>query len=144
MTAFLDTSVLVAGLVEAHPEHEHAFRWLLRVRNGEVTGSMAAHSVAESYAVLSTLPLNPRISPVSAWTLIEHSLLPFFHVVELTAGEVQEVIRRMSRQGYSGGIVYDALIAEAAAKGGAEVLLTLNIDDFRRVVGGAVPEVTRP
>ena len=35
--------------------------------------------------------------------------------------------------GLSGGVIYDALIARAAEKAGAERLLTLNGADFRRV-----------
>jgi len=35
--------------------------------------------------------------------------------------------------GLSGGIIYDALIARAAEKAGAERLLTFNESDFRRV-----------
>jgi len=107
-------------------------------------GLIAAHSIAETYAVLSTLPLSPRISPSTSWALIEHSILPFVQSVELSAAETQGVVQRLSRQGFAGGMVYDALIAEAAAKGKAEVVVTLNINDFRRVAQGMSPSIREP
>ncbi len=42
-------------------------------------------------------------------------------------------IDRLAELGMSGGAVYDALIARAAEKSGAERLLTLNASDFERV-----------
>jgi predicted nucleic acid-binding protein len=39
-------------------------------------------------------------------------------------------------------VVYDALIAQAAVKGGAESIVTLNVSDFRRVTQG-MPLVIR-
>lgn len=55
MRVLLDTSVLVAAMVEAHPAHERALPWLQRVEAGIDSGVVAAHSVAELYAVLTTL-----------------------------------------------------------------------------------------
>ena len=144
MKVLLDTSVLVAALVEAHPRHDQAFPWLSRLRQEGILGSISAHSIAETYAVLSALPVSPRITPSAAWALIEHSVLPFVGTVALTGTETGEVARRLSRQGLSGGIVYDALIAEAAVKAGVEVLLTLNPRDFRRVVLADRPELREP
>lgn len=144
MKALLDTSVLVAALVEAHPRHAEAFAWLRRVRSGEVEGSVAAHSVAEVYAVLSSLPVSPRITPSTAWALVEHSVLPFITAVSLTQAETVRVVQRVSRRGLAGGVVYDALIAGAAVKGGAELIVTLNPGDFRRVTPEEGPEIREP
>ncbi|MGH3085927.1 MAG: hypothetical protein ACRDSJ_01250 [Rubrobacteraceae bacterium] len=43
MRVLLDTSVLVAGMVEAHPAHERALPWLARVKAGTNSGIVAAH-----------------------------------------------------------------------------------------------------
>ena len=136
MKALLDTSVLVSGVVEAHVRHEASFPWLQKIRRGDVQGLIAVHSIAETYAVLSTLPVSPRIAPSAAWALVEHTILPFVQTVELSAMETQLVVQRLSRQGVAGGVVYDALIAEAAMKAGAECIVTLNISDFHRVTKG--------
>lgn len=59
MRALLDTSVLVAGMVEVHPHHGERFKWLKKAIEGEIEGVVAAHSLAELYSVLSTLPVHP-------------------------------------------------------------------------------------
>ena len=59
MKILLDTSVLVAAVVESHPAHSQALPWLQRVRNNVDTGLVAAHSLAELYAILTTLPVQP-------------------------------------------------------------------------------------
>jgi len=144
MKALLDTSVLVAGLVESHPRHSESFLWLQQIRQATVQGLIATHSVAETYAVLSTLPVSPRISPFAAWALVEHSVLPYLLSVDLGAPSVREVVERLSRQGLAGGIVYDALTAAAAVQGEAECIVTLNPDDFRRVAPPRSLEVREP
>jgi predicted nucleic acid-binding protein len=50
----------------------------------------------------------------------------------------------LSRQGVAGGVVYDALIAEAAMKAGAECIVTLNIRDFHRVTQGLPLSIREP
>lgn len=144
MRALLDTSVLVAALVEAHPRHEQAFPVLGQARDAEIEALIATHSVAETYAVLSSMPTSPRITPSAAWALIEHSVLPFVQTVELGAAVVRQVVERLSRRGLSGGVVYDALIAAAAKHGGAQCIFTLNPHDFRRVAETGSPEVREP
>lgn len=144
MTALLDTSVLVAGLVEAHSRHASALAWLKRIRTPGTDAVIAAHSVAETYAVLSSLPLSPRITPAAAWALIEHAVLPFVRVVDLPSGEVREVVQRLSRRGLAGGIVYYALILQAAITTNADTLVTLNPRDFERVSEGVAPTIREP
>jgi predicted nucleic acid-binding protein len=38
MRILLDTSVLVAAMIEAHPMHERALPWLQRVQDGQDVG----------------------------------------------------------------------------------------------------------
>lgn len=56
MKILFDTSVLVAAIVEPHPQHAPAFRWLKRVRAKEFDMLIAGHTLAELYAVLTTYP----------------------------------------------------------------------------------------
>lgn len=46
----LDTSVLVAAMVELHPAHDRALLWLQRVHAGGAVGIVAAHTLAELLA----------------------------------------------------------------------------------------------
>ena len=132
MSVLFDTSVLVAGLVEAHPHHGVAFPWIRRVQAGRLRGAVAAHALAETYSVLTTLPHQPRITPAAGLRLIRESLRRF-RVVSLGARDYLIVIRILAEAGLGGGIIYDALAARAAAKTRAERLLTLNRPHFDRL-----------
>ncbi len=57
MKILFDTSVLVAAMIEPHPFHNSAFPWLKRVKSNEIEMLVASHTLAELYAVLTTLPV---------------------------------------------------------------------------------------
>jgi len=128
-----DTSVLVAGLVEAHPAHARALQWLSRALSKEIDYYVAAHSVAELYAVLTRMPVHPRITPGAAGRMVRANIETQASIVALTKADYLAVIRDMADLGLSGGVVYDALIARSARKGACQALLTLNPGDFHRV-----------
>ena len=92
MRVFFDTSVLVAAMVTAHPAHSRCLPWLQRVKSGIDTGVIAAHSIAELYAILTRLPLQPRIGPTVARQLIEQNVLSVCEVVALLEPEYGSLI----------------------------------------------------
>lgn len=132
MRILLDTSVLVAAFVLGHPRHQVCIPWLQQVRSGKLQGFIATHTLAEVYAVLTRLPVSPRISPMLAQRLIEENLKEF-EAIALTAEDYQEVIAIMTNLKLTGGAIYDALIAKAAVKARVEHLFTLNPDHFTRL-----------
>lgn len=144
MKALLDSSVLVAALVEAHPRHGEAVVWLARARRGEVDLVVAAHSAAETFSVLTTLPVRPRIDPSTAWLLLTESVLSVASVVALSAAEYRSTLARLAEQRFAGGIVYDGLIAAVAIKAGVDRIVTLNPKDFTRVWPGRSEAVVGP
>jgi len=129
-----DTSVIVAAMVETHPFHKQALPWLQKAKEKDFELVIAAHTLAELYAVLSTLPVRPRISPGIAWDLIHGNIESTAKIIALTPSEYSLTIKAMSEKGFSGGIIYDALIAKAALKAKADRLLTLNKKDFEKIV----------
>jgi len=133
MKALLDASVLVAALVEPHPEHLRALPWLAKANSRSTELVICSHTIAELYAVLSTLPVSPRITPGFAWRLIHESIEPHVSIVSLTSSEYIATVRHLSEIGLSGGAVYDALIVKAAQKAGADRIVTFNVNDFKRV-----------
>jgi predicted nucleic acid-binding protein len=133
MKTVFDTSVIVAGIVESHPMHPKCLTWLQRAKAGEVECIVVSHTLAETYAVLTTLPVKPRISPLVAQRLIDNNLQANARIVALTVADYWNTIQRMAEMGLSGGTVYDALIATVARRLSVDRLLTLNADDFRRV-----------
>ena len=133
MKIVFDTSLIVSGIVESHPMHTKCLPWLQRAKAGEVECIVVSHTLAETYAVLTTLPVKPRISPLVAQRLIDNNLQTIARIVPLTIADYWNTIQRMTAMGLSGGTIYDALIATVARRLSADKLLTLNIDDFRRV-----------
>jgi predicted nucleic acid-binding protein len=128
-----DTSVLVAAMVEDHPGHDRCLPWLQRAKGGGLEFLVAAHSLAELFAVLSSWPSRPRLSPSIAARLVRENVSGSARVVALSASDYETVVRDMAERSLSGGVVYDALIARAARKAGANRLLTLNPRHFLRV-----------
>ena len=133
MKTLFDTSVLVAAIVEPHPMHTRALPWLQRAKAGEIDFVVASHTLAELYAVLTTLPLKPRISPLTAWRLVHDNIETSAKIISLSPSDYKDTIKYMSELGLTGGIIYDALIVKAAQKSGVERLLTFNADDFIRL-----------
>ena len=133
MKTLFDTSIIIAALVESHPMHEIAFPWLKKAKTKSFELIIASHTLAELYAVLSTLPIKPRISPAVAWRLIHENIEAVSKVISLTSSEYSATIKRLSESGLIGGIVYDALIVKVAQKAGVKRLLTFNSDHFKRV-----------
>jgi predicted nucleic acid-binding protein len=144
MKAILDTSILVAAIAEAHPMHERALPWLQRAKYKEFSGYVAAHSLAELYAVLTRLPLRPPISPALAWQLIRENVLASLGIVSLQQDDYRAVIEGLASLGISGGTVYDALIVQAAVRIEADQIVTLNGDHFRRVRPDLVGRIIVP
>jgi predicted nucleic acid-binding protein len=124
---------LVAALVQPHPLHNRAFSWLKKAKVEEFDLIVSSHTIAELYAVLSTLPVSPRITPGLAWRLIHESVEPVASVISLSSSDYFATIRRMSDLGISGGAVYDALIVKTARKSEVDRILTFNVDDFKRI-----------
>jgi predicted nucleic acid-binding protein len=137
MKVLLDTSVLVPAFVCSLPRHGVG---LSCYRNALSAGSelfVAAHSLAEVYAVLTRLPVRPRISGGMARRIIRENIGAEARVVSLGARDHDAVLDRMADLGLTGGTVYDALIVQAALKAKVDRLFTFNGAHFRRVWPGA-------
>jgi len=126
-------------MVAAHPDHARAHAAFQNaVRHGH-TG-IAAHSLAELYAVLTRLPLLPRISPADARELVNRNIYArSISIVALDAHDYKTTIDHLAAEYLEGGIVYDALIAACACRWKADTLFTLNAADFNRL-----PKALRP
>ncbi|MBY0369633.1 PIN domain-containing protein [bacterium] len=127
---FFDTSVLVAASEQSHPHHEKAWPLLQSVVKGEATGIIGAHSLAELYAALTRLPVQPRIQPAHAQRIISENILPHFEIMELTRKDYSDVIQEVAIRGIPGARIYDALLLRCAANSSAERILTFNLRDF--------------
>jgi predicted nucleic acid-binding protein len=129
---FFDTSTLVAALVVQHLSHLVCLPRLLRVQGGQDSGLVSTHSLAELYSVLTRLPYRPRIQPDDAQRLMIENLR-VFDKVQLDESDYEQAIAQMVACNLPGGGIFDALIAQAALKRNADVLLTLNPKHFARL-----------
>lgn len=127
-----DTSVLVASMVQSHSKHALAASWVRKVQQGELSLVISSHSLVECYAVLTRLPLSPKISPAVARQLIVENFLEMAEVITLSQKEYFDLLQDCANHNFSGGIVYDALIFKMAIFSEVDHLLTLNYMDFMR------------
>jgi predicted nucleic acid-binding protein len=139
-----DTSFLVAALLKTHPAHKRVAPWMQRVIDGIDVGFVSTHSLAELYATLTALPVQPRVSPKEAQELIKQKVFDVFHIISLSEYDYLEVINHLSESSKTGGIIYDALIIHAARKAKVEQVITLNEKDFRRVYPEVADKIVSP
>jgi predicted nucleic acid-binding protein len=59
---FFDRIVLVAASERSHPHYAQARPALLRVAAGQDKGFLGQHSIAEVFAALTRLPVQPNFS----------------------------------------------------------------------------------
>ena len=131
MLVFFDTSVLVAASVSSHPHHAQAQPALRRVAKGEDQGFIGVHSIAETYAALTRLPVAPRIQPSEAGRIIRENILKHFALVAAGQAEYLHALATVQEHGWPGAKIYDALLLACAASSGAERIYTFNLADCR-------------
>ena len=133
MKVLLDTSVLIAAVIAKHDAHAKAFPLLQRVQNGKDEGFVAAHSLAEMYAILTKIPPPYRHSPEQALLSIEENVLKHFKISSLAGSDYAALIREAAVAGIQGGTIYDALLLKSAEKANPDQIYTLNLKHFLAV-----------
>lgn len=127
-----DTSVLVAALVVSHPRHGSCFPHLKAAESRQVEGFISTHTLAETYSVLTRLPIQPRLTPAQAQS-ITTDISQHLNIIPLFSEDYLAAISRMATINLPGGGIFDALIAQAALKAKVDILLTLNPNHFTRL-----------
>jgi predicted nucleic acid-binding protein len=141
---FFDTSVLVAASEQSHPHHAQAWTALRRVAARRDRGFMSVHSVAETYAALTRLPVQPRIHPAEAARIITDNVLPHFETVIIGKKDYIEALRLVRDGGWPGAKIYEALLIGCAARCGAERIYTFNLNDFRQLAPNLEEKICAP
>jgi predicted nucleic acid-binding protein len=106
----VDTSVAVPLLVDIEGLNQRLEEWLA----GRPL-CLTTHSLAETYAVLTRLHGDARMAPADAVRAIDGR---FGAPAALPPETAAQVHRLLAARGISGGAVYDALVALAAAARG--------------------------
>ena len=129
MRTFFDSSALVPVFYADHPRHSvSAWAFLLARREDSFC---ALRTLGEVYAVLTGLPLRPRITGADGLDVVRQ-IRDRLTLVSLTETEYVGTIQAASAT-ITGGAIYDAFIARCATKVSADVLLTWNQRDFTRL-----------
>ena len=128
---FLDTSVLLAGMVDFGPQSAPAQSILHAVAERKLESPATAwHCCLEFYSVATRLPPEFRLTPDDAWVLLRDEVFSRLSVRDLPAGERAALFSSSARDRIAGGRIYDAHIAEVARCAGAQVIVTDNRRHF--------------
>jgi predicted nucleic acid-binding protein len=128
---FLDTSVLLAGLVDFGPQSAPAQEALHAVAEGKTGRAATAwHCCLEFFSVATRLPPEFRLSSADAAMLVQEEVFGRMAVHDLPRESHRAFLQALGQEGTTGGRVYDAHIAEVARAAGATVIVTDNRRHF--------------
>ena len=131
LTVFLDTSVLVAGLIDFGPQSAPAQTLLHEIAEKRGTAAATAwHCCLEFYSVATRLPPEFRLTPADAARLLHDEVIARMAIHDLPAASRRSMLQAAGRDGIAGGQIYDAHIAEVARGAGATVVVTDNRRHF--------------
>jgi predicted nucleic acid-binding protein len=128
---FLDTSVLVAGLIDFGPQSSPAHSLLHAVAEKTAgPASTAWHCCLEFYSVGTRLPPEFRLTPADAARLVDEEIIGRMAVFDLPGVARSAFLAAAAHDAVAGGRVYDAHIADVARAAGATVIVTDNRRHF--------------
>ena len=128
---FLDTSVLLAGLVDFGPQSAPAQSLLHAVAEKQVPAPGTAwHCCLEFFSVSTRLPPEFRLSPSDAIHLLQDEVFARMAVHDLPPADRVAMLKTAAADGTTGGRIYDAHIAEVARAAGSTVMITDNRRHF--------------
>ena len=131
VSVFLDTSVLVAGLIDLGPQSAPAQSLMHAVAEKRVASPATAwHCCLEFFSVATRLPPEFRVAPADAVVLLEEEVFARMAVHDLPPADRLPMLRSAARDAIAGGRLYDAHIAEVARASGAGVVVTDNRRHF--------------
>lgn len=109
----VDTSVAIPLLVRTHTAHAAVVAWWAHRE-----AALCGHALAETYSVLTRLPRDLRLAPIDAARLLTER---FAAPLLLSSRTTEHLPRVLAQFEITGGAVYDALVALAAAERRAEL-----------------------
>ena len=143
VTVFLDTSVLVAGLIDFGPQSAPAQSLLHAVAEKQVPAPATAwHCCLEFFSVSTRLPVEFRLSVADAVRLLEEEVFARMGVHDLPAADRRAMFKQAAQDGAAGVRIYDTHIAETARAAGATVVVTDNRRHFLAALRHGIPVET--
>jgi predicted nucleic acid-binding protein len=131
----VDSSVIVAGVHANHPRHAAAAQWLVQALTAHEL-MVCHHSVLESYAVLTSLPGELRVTPSEARDLLEATVRANMVVAGFQPESIWTILESFVPITAVGGRSYDAFTACVLHASGTRALATLNPKHFAGLIEG--------
>lgn len=127
----LDTSVIVAALLQIHEHHSVAAPFVasLRASGGLI---LPLPSLIESYSVLTRLPLPRRLDRTAVQEALARTFRGHAVMAALDGNSAWPFLEGAVAQSIVGGAVCDLHIATCAHGAGATHLATFNLRHFER------------
>ncbi len=141
MTAFFDTNVLIAASQRQHLHHEASLLRLAPMDLG--SGACAAHTLAEVYSTLTKCSGPYRLLPSHAGLFVDDVRVRLT-LITLEPAEYVQAIEQATKDGISGGLIYDALLLACARKIEAEWIYTWNVRHFRAIAPDLAERIVTP
>lgn len=139
MSICIDSSVLVAAMVEGERHHE-ACRAL--VIGGQV--GIYAHGITETFSTLTGGRRAFRLPADLVAELLKKHFIPRLKVGALSATDVLSALQECKLRGIRGGAVFDYLHLMSASKAGATKFYTLDTSNFQAFHRSGDPEIIDP
>jgi predicted nucleic acid-binding protein len=133
MNILYDSSSLLALYVENHPHNDQVVQTYSRQKATDNSFYMSIHSIAELYSNLTRGKQYFDYSAEKADQLINKIVDTFFSVVSLNEEDYLAAFSELKEKDLTNGIVYDGIISQAAHKIEADILVTINEKDFKRL-----------
>lgn len=131
MSVFLDTSVILAGLIDFGPQSAPAQSVMHGVAEQRIAGPATAwHCCLEFFSVATRLPPEFRLTPADACLLLQEEVFARFAVHDLPGSARIPMLQAAARDQIAGGRIYDTHIAETARAAEATVIVTDNRRHF--------------
>ena len=131
VAVFLDTSVLLAGLIDFGPQSAPAQSLLHAIAEKQIAAPATAwHCCLEFFSVSTRLPPEFRLTPSDAVRLLQSEVFARMAVHDLPAADRLPMLNVAARDGTAGGRIYDTHVAEVARAAGAALVITDNRRHF--------------
>jgi len=89
------------------------------------------HAIAESFATLTSGRLEVQLTPNEATQIIDANVIRRLQIVDLELSDYQQAMRNSQSVGARAGAIFDLLHLQAARRGSAKRIFTMNVRHFQ-------------
>jgi hypothetical protein len=137
---FLDTSILLGGLIDFGPPSVAPLKVLDILAQTSGTRSLTAwHCCLEFFSVATRFPEEFRLSPAMARELVESEIFARMEVLSLDSYNEKELFLKAESTQIGGGRIYDFHIGQIALFNQATVFVTENKKHFQHLQQSGLP-----